>query len=250
MKCKKDSSIKNFLIEFQLKVNKVKVSGTILSEEVLGCVLLNAANLPDNKHAMIKATCSELTYKVVQCQLKKIGYAKSGCQSLKLTDSQDVETMKVKVKSCYYSNMLYQLQHSHNDDYCKSSLDENLNGEKIHYTQGKQSFSAQQGPYIKPKLNPTDRFGHVRACSFCKSLYHWLVDCPHAPAKAKSSLNCKKRLNRTYRKPLWFYGNKSKKCYITLYTDCDSEHLTLLVGETLGHAVVDTGWVSLHSGWC
>lgn len=199
-KCEKGSSIENFIIEFQLKVNKVKASGTTLSDGVLGYALLNAANLPDDKHSMIKATCDELTYKVVKCQLEKIGFTKSGCKSLKLKNSHDVETSKVKVESCYYSNTPYQHHQPYDDG--RSSSDEDPNGEKVYYSQRKRPFSGQQGSSNKPKLNPVDRFGHVRACTFCKCLYHWLVDCPYAPIEAKSSLKSNERPNRTYSKPL------------------------------------------------
>ena len=47
-------SMQHFLVNFQLKANKVKASGTILSDDVLGYLLLNAAKLPESKHLLIK----------------------------------------------------------------------------------------------------------------------------------------------------------------------------------------------------
>ena len=44
-----ETNIEDFLIEFQLKVNKVKAAGTNLSDGVLGYTLLNCANLPQDK---------------------------------------------------------------------------------------------------------------------------------------------------------------------------------------------------------
>lgn len=55
-KCDSQTSIENFIIEFQLKVNKVKASGTVLSEGVLGYCLLKSANLSPQNHDMIKIT--------------------------------------------------------------------------------------------------------------------------------------------------------------------------------------------------
>ena len=62
-KCGKDVSVKNFLIDFQLKVNKVKETGTTLSDDILGYALLNSANLPEEREDIVKATCDELTFK-------------------------------------------------------------------------------------------------------------------------------------------------------------------------------------------
>ena len=62
---------------FQLKVNKVKASGTKLSDGVLAYTLLNCANLPEDKYDLIKATCTELSYKNVRAQLEKMGFRKS-----------------------------------------------------------------------------------------------------------------------------------------------------------------------------
>ena len=69
---KSNVSMENFIIEFQLKVNKVKVAGTNLSDELLGYALLNAANLSDDDHKLCRATSDELTYKNVKATLGKI----------------------------------------------------------------------------------------------------------------------------------------------------------------------------------
>ena len=196
-KREQDLSIQDFIVKFQLKANKVKSSGTILSDGVLGYVLLNAANLPENKHALVKATCQEITYKLVKCQLEKIGFSKSSL----------------------------------------GSSNENRNGKKVGYLHG-VSVSSGKGMQAKPKLNPTDRLGNVRTCNFCKCLYHWFADCPYAPNESKSSLKSRKKPNNN--KHL-LYNSNYQKCGITLYTECDSTQLTKLIGETLGHAVVDTG---------
>ena len=184
--------MKKFLVEFSIKVNKVKASGTVVSDGVLGYALLNAANLPDNLHSMIKATCDELTFNNVKCQLEKIGFSKSKKSDAKFSTSSEAETSKVKIESCLYSNTRYDSHHP-------SSSDEDLNGESVYYAQNK-SFN-NQSTYKKPKINPTDRWGHVRVCTFCRCLYHWLVDCPYAPPTDKNNLKGRDKPYKTY-KPL------------------------------------------------
>ena len=73
---KPNTSFKEFLVEFQLKVNKVKLSGTELSDGVLGYILLNCANLSSDKENMVRATCDKLDLKTVKAQLDKIALDK------------------------------------------------------------------------------------------------------------------------------------------------------------------------------
>ena len=68
---KLNTSFKDFLVEFQLKVNKVKQSGTKLSDGVLAYTLLQCANLSNEKVDMLCATCDNLDYKTVKKQLQK-----------------------------------------------------------------------------------------------------------------------------------------------------------------------------------
>ena len=188
-KCDPDMSMENFIVEFQLKVNKVKVSGTNLSDGVLGYTLLNCANLPEDKHDMIKATCNELSYKNVKAQLEKVGFRKSNGQKFKFSGSSEPDTSKVKVESCYFGD-----QHSH--DYSGNSSDDDLNGERVYFGSKKSSFSGGNQNYNRTfKLNPTDRFGFIRTCTYCKCAYHWLIDCPYAPNSVKSNLSNKSGKN-------------------------------------------------------
>ena len=74
--CTPGLSIEQFIMMFQLKVNKVKSTDTVLSDGLLGYVLLKAANLSDFNNNLVKATCNQLTYENVKTQLQKIGLRK------------------------------------------------------------------------------------------------------------------------------------------------------------------------------
>lgn len=193
-KCQKDSTLSDFVVEFQLKVNKVKASGTVLSDGVLGYTLLRSANLSEEKTDMIKATCDDLTYKNVKAQLEKIGFSRSTSKSNKFSFA-DSESPKVKVESFYQNGTTS----SHHRNYNGSSSDEELISDPVFYSRNKRPYANDYGSNIKkPKLNPVDRFGHVRACSYCKCLYHWLIDCPYAPSSIKDSLKNKDmQVNKT-----------------------------------------------------
>lgn len=184
-KCNKDSTLYNFVVEFQLKVNKVKASGTVLSDGVLGYMLLRSANLTSEKYDMIKATCDVLTYKNVKAQLEKVGLARSTSKSFKFVDTAQ-DSPRVKIEKCFYERGPSSNDHQY---YNGSSSDNDSNSDQVFYSKHKQSSGNVYGNNIKKhKMNPTDRYGHVRACSYCKCLYHWMIDCPYAPSSIKNSL--------------------------------------------------------------
>lgn len=195
-RCSKDDTMENFILQFNLKVNKVKCSGTILPEGVLGYYLLNSANLSDEKHAMVKATCENLTFNNVKKQLQKIGFTKSDSKNSKFSTSSslDASNSKVKLESCFYGDSNKSKCYSIGEDKEDSSDDEfNLNGERIFYSTNRTSgYNENRGSSTsKFKLNSTDKFGHVTLCSYCRCLYHWLVDCPYAPDSIKNNLRAR-----------------------------------------------------------
>ena len=73
-----DMTIQNFIIKFQLKINRVKNTGMVLCDEFLGYALLKAANLSSNRYDLVKATCGEFTYNNIKTQLVKIALSYNG----------------------------------------------------------------------------------------------------------------------------------------------------------------------------
>lgn len=181
-------SLEEFFIEFQLKVSKVKASGTTLSESILGYALLNAANLSEEKRNMVKITCNELTYKTVKAQIEKVGLGEKIGQHSKFSVDKDVAEPKVKMEQVFHtSSKNYDYHQLESSD---SSSDEDNN--KIFYMGQNNQMNRFQN-IRKPKMNPVDKFGHVRACAFCKCHYHWLADCPYAPSSVKMEVANKSR---------------------------------------------------------
>ena len=183
-KCTKNVSLENFLVDFQLRVNKVKATGTQISDGILGYALLNSANLSQDKQDMVKATCDKITFNKVKSQLEKIGLGKHN-SSVKFSSNNDIGASKVKVEECFCGSVLNQT--STNDPECSElSSDEELNGGRVFYSFNKSRAESSSGK--KYKMNPVDKFGHVRACAFCKCHYHWLANCPYAPTAIKNEI--------------------------------------------------------------
>lgn len=180
---KSGTGYKEFLVDFQLRANKVKLSGTELSDGVLGYTLLKCANLPQEKEELIRTTCQKLDLKTVRTQLDKL--------SLSHDNNSQSEKLKYHVKSeepnnnkhlAYYQNPNTTSPSSSEDDYEQELHD-------AYYGRYGGSYRENRGSTnnSSPKLNPLDRFKNVTQCDFCKCIYHWLPDCPYAPEDVKAS---------------------------------------------------------------
>ena len=180
----KSLSVEDFIIEFKIKVNKIKQSGTILPDGVLGYTLLNCANLPEDKHDMVKATCDVLNFKNVKAQLEKIGLGKSSTKSGKYSAVPEPDDFKVKVESCLYNAR----PSNYHRNFSDSSSEEDLNGTKMYFGKSRFNYS-KQNVNKEFKLNPNDRFGHTSVCTNCHCIYHWLIDCPYASPDIKAKLS-------------------------------------------------------------
>ena len=186
-RCGKDVKIEKFIVDFQLKVSKVRASGTVLSDGVLGYILLYAANLPEDKTDMVKATCEDVSYKNVKAQLEKIGVGKPETKSKTSIFKNEADSSNIKVEPCFYGKTNRRQQFRNTES--SSSSDDDLNGEKTFYT-GRRYVDNKNRDDINRrfKQNPKDRFGNVRDCIYCKCVYHWLVDCPYAPNTVKNRI--------------------------------------------------------------
>ena len=201
-KRKPTTSYKEFLVEFNLKVNKVRLSGTELSDGVLGYMMLNCANLSAEKENMIRATCTKLDLKSVKSQLDKIALdSSSETKSSYTAAKSNAPTSSIKVEDAFYQDPRNWNNNDSSDDgmsdQCDSYYGYNTNGRrfKIHH---KDKF----------QLNPLDKHGHVSKCDHCHCIYHWLLDCPYAPDHLKKRNNNRRNdgnrsfNNSGFRKPL------------------------------------------------
>ena len=83
--------------------------------------------------------------------------------------------------------------------------------------------------------NPKDDRGLYTTCRKCRSIYHWFQDCPHAQNQGNNSQNSNA-----------YYGNDvtNEEVHISLLqstVQTSTDEVLCLVGETLDHAVIDSG---------
>ena len=67
----KEVSIDKFIIDFNLKMNRVETLGVTIPDAFKAYILLECANLSQNKKEICRATCSNLTYKDMRAQIEK-----------------------------------------------------------------------------------------------------------------------------------------------------------------------------------
>ena len=192
-----DLSIKDYLISFNLKYNAIKSYQMDLPDNILAALLLKCANLPEDKAAMCRATCTSLTYEMMKKQIEKVG---CDVVSLAKPSTSKVESPFVKVEPTFHGNCNKIKPNSphicnssaYNYNSTSSSEEEEI-CENAFYGHNRNNFGNSY--QSKPKLNPTDQFGIVTTCEYCKSVCHWVQKCPDAPSefKQRRSFNKKKR---------------------------------------------------------
>ena len=117
-RCGKGVSTERFIVDFQLKVNKVKSLGSTLSDNLLGYMLLSCANLSKNRLDMVKASCKEWSYSNVKAQLLKLGLGNTNIDDV----CTEFDASKVQIENCFYStlskNHCGNYSQRNNDDCC------------------------------------------------------------------------------------------------------------------------------------
>lgn len=171
-------SISDFIIEFNIRLGKIKSHEMDLPEGVLAYYLLQCANLTEDQTSLCRATCDELTYDKMKAQIERVSIPSA--LSTQKTSSQ------VHVESQYIA----EYEH-HNDYYGKDEgiddvpVDDALLSD-TYYNHIRPSRGGKSITTRKQK-NPPDEFGNPTPCRYCKSIYHWVGDCPDAPAETKNS---------------------------------------------------------------
>ena len=92
-----NTSIRDFLTEFEKRYNKTKSYGTIMSDDLLAYRLIKSANLPSSQEQLIRATVTDLKFDQVRSKITKIFSDQSE------VPSSDMENLNIKSEPIYYS---------------------------------------------------------------------------------------------------------------------------------------------------
>ena len=177
----KNSTIGDFLVDFNLKYNKIKSYDMVLPDGVLAYTLLTCANLSEDQARVCTATVQNLSYDDMRKQIERV------CVSLPNEKSYKSDTNIIEPQF-YHEDSSYGNDHDHDQEYdneCLSGFDENYETHvnDTYYTKpggyGRGQYNNNRGNHTtqKPyfgKLNPPDEFGKPTPCRYCHSIYHWI----------------------------------------------------------------------------
>lgn len=174
-------STKEYIIEFNLRLSKLKDYDMVLPDGVLAYYLLNCANLTEEQSSLCRATCKNLTYEEMKNQIDKVSISPGNSHS---------KTSLIEPQ--------YIAQYSQDDQYLQDTyeqpndneLDQDDEPEGAFYTRpGNQNYfkPRRQDNYQSKKKNPPDEYGNPSPCRYCKSIYHWVDKCPELPPGSRTN---------------------------------------------------------------
>lgn len=182
-----DMSIEDYLVEFNIRYNKIKTLKMVLPDGVLAYYLLKCASLSDEQSNICKATCDKLTYKEMREKIERVTSA-----SKKSHDNTSDVTPFYGDASYYEDSPEFSYVYDEDYDTCDAEPEGecvNDKEEKAYYipssSRGRSSGSTYRHPHygsvpMAPRLNAPDEYGNPSRCSFCKSVYHYVGACTDA----------------------------------------------------------------------
>ena len=237
-----ETTIKEYLADFDKCVNKLKVHKIVYPTDVIGFKLLRGAKIPPNEEQIIRATITDIEYDSVIKKLKAV-YGDE-----KPTDS----SFNLKSEPTFLTKLEAPADDDRAEDY-EYEEDEDVNdvlyasrqrrgGFRNHNVSrfNQQGFNQSQGfrrqaatssstpnwrersdnvPQARSRgKNPLSKFGTQTRCRLCQSINHWEKDCPDRNVNEVSFM-----LNE-----------------VILHASNDAV-LKTLVSETWSSAVLDSG---------
>lgn len=184
-----DMSIKDYMIEFNLRLNRIKDHNMDLPEGVLAYYLLNCGNLTEDQTSLCRATCTNLTYAEMKTQIERV--------SIKPTSDNATSKSTSQIEPQFVAQFHQDEQYVYDDPDAYEYEEEEASEDTFYMHPGNKPMSSfPRGRYDIParKKNPPDEFGNPTPCRFCKSIFHWIDRCPDMlPGSRQSSSTARGR---------------------------------------------------------
>ena len=168
----------DFLVEFDLRLAKIKTHQMALPEGVLGYYVLMCANLSKEQTTLCRATCQDLTFDKMKEQIQRVVQTKASDNKTN-NASEDVPLFFTSQQQ--QCNNCFSIQNQQYDEDAEYDEEEYDDGEV------QPSTTDERGNvyYARPRggQNPNDETGKPSQCSYCSSIFHWARDCPDAPTE-------------------------------------------------------------------
>ncbi len=179
-------------------MNRIETLGVNIAQEFHAYYMLTCANLSQTKKEICQATCSTLTPKAMRAQIEKVGAdLDTGSSNHQQACSSKSDFSVIKTEPVAETMYVQSCLQCGNDTYLSSGDDDANLCDTFYTNRGRMSRSFPRGSGshqiqsnqnfkdAAPTRNPTNKFGHLTDCDFCKSIYHYLPDCPDCPQQIK-----------------------------------------------------------------
>ena len=210
-------SLKDYLIEFNLKQHRIENFNMKLPTGVLAYLLLSCSNISQEKMEICRATCSELTYDKMKETIEKVGVGSSSSNTatndttIKFSSQEQViasssqapciSGLQIKQEPAFLADG-HMTMRSFNDAEQSESFDMPEEDVLYGYNRNKtfnsgRSFSRQRPGsnnanrnynrknFGNFSFNPPDAFGNPLTCKYCHSVCHLVSKCPDCPEHLK-----------------------------------------------------------------
>ena len=241
-----DTSVKDFINEYDRRYNKIKAKGSSVSDDVLANKLLRAANLSAADRHLVKATVGQpFTYDKMKEQIKLV---------FQEDESPGKEDVKVESDETYYTNRFQAGQRRP----FRGSGRGTYRPQGAYRPQGStprieaQSSTGMRQNQLRGS-NPIDQYGRISTCANCGSRNHWVNKCPDKKELPKATyLNQAAGQEEGYDEIPYEEDEPESYtyCSVTLFqTDYDMpKNVRSLAHESFNSAVIDCGASSTVCG--
>ena len=235
-----NEDIPTYILRFERVVKDLKSINLDVADGILALKLLSSSNVSDNERKMVLTACDTSTFEKIKSALKRIvGSSSSASSTSQPSGSSSASytplgAVEIKEEVYYTNRSGYNNRRSSN----YGGYNNNNNRRGSYNT-------ARRGGYNETKRggkNGVDRFGNVKHCSRCNSIYHLAKDC-HANIKKKEDGSYYiEEAEAEYAEHDGEIEGLMKEIEINLFTDVKQTvtYAEAFVVESLGHAIVDT----------
>ena len=213
-----ETSIDQYLSEFDRRHYKLKESDVVLPDAVIACRLLKSCNLSHVQFQLALSTTTDMTFENMRATLKRLFSNEDGKIQCISSDAASRERVTdvgessssatvVKLEPVFESEAYYS-----NDS--RRGVGRRLTGNRRGSGRGS---------------NPIGADGSVTTCNVCGSKMHWARYCPHGYYRRSPAQSG--------------YRNKQEDVQITLIATGSNfdDKVEVLFSETIGHILLDSG---------
>ena len=172
-------SIKDYIIEFNLKLKKVQKHDMALPDGVLAYYLLECANLSKEQTSLCRATCNKLTYDEMKLQIERIHISNQYASNNSTRNNMQVEFLTGNDDPVEEDEFYEEDEHFDEADAFSEEVVEdtyfNRPTSRRPYSHNRSNYHSRgyRGGLSAPSTGMRFR------CNHCKSTMHRIDSCPH-----------------------------------------------------------------------